>query len=121
MYPNIVSDDHYRKITRKLIFFKLVFKFKYTHTHLVISPVPLPELCDEPFSDELSSLREFCVDDGNESSIDMGEDRGGRLCLNDGAGKEATPTNNVLLEQLTDDVTNVGHIHLCIDGSHVWS
>ena len=94
MYLNVVSDNHYQKITQKLIFFKLVFKFKY----LVISPVPLPELCDEPFSNELSSLRELCVDNGNESGIDVGEDGGGRLCLDDRAGEEATPTNNVLLE-----------------------
>ena len=47
----------------------------------------------------------------------MGKDGGSSLSLDDGTGKEATPTYDVLLEQLTDYVTNVGHIHLQM-GSH---
>ena len=42
----------------------------------------------------------------------MREDGGGGLSLDHGAGQEATPTNDVLLEQLADYVTNIGHIHL---------
>ena len=42
----------------------------------------------------------------------MGEDRGGCLRLDDGASKKTTSTYDVLLEQLTDNVTNVCHIHL---------
>ena len=42
----------------------------------------------------------------------MREDGGGGLSLDHGAGQEPTPTNDVLLEQLADYVTNVSHIHL---------
>ena len=42
----------------------------------------------------------------------MREDGGGGLSLDHGAGQEATPTNDVLLKELADYVTNVSHIHL---------
>ena len=85
--------------------------------YLIIPPVSFSELRDEPLSDELSRLRKLGVDDGNQGSVDVGKDGRGSLSLDDGAGKEATSTYNILLEKLTDYVPNVGHIHLQM-GSH---
>ena len=50
----------------------------------------------------------------------MREDGGGSLGLDHGAGQETTPTNDVLLEELTDYVTNVGHIHLHVQNWQVY-
>lgn len=48
---------------------------------LVVSPVALTEVEDEPLQDEFSDLRELGVDDGDNSSVDVCEDRRGALCL----------------------------------------
>lgn len=47
--------------------------------YLEVSAVALPERKDKTLEDELSNLREFRVDDGNNSCINMSKD--GRRCL----------------------------------------
>lgn len=47
--------------------------------YLEVSAVALPECEDETLEDQLSNLREFGIDDGNNSCINVSED--GRRCL----------------------------------------
>lgn len=47
--------------------------------YLEVSAIALPERKDKTLEDELSNLREFRVDDGNNSCINMSKD--GRRCL----------------------------------------
>lgn len=59
--------------------------------HLIIPAVAFPEVQDEPLQNELANLRELGVDDGHNSRVDVGEDGGGTLGLENGPGQE-TPT-----------------------------
>lgn len=55
----------------------------YSHLgrYLEVTAVALPEGQDEAFEDQLSNLRELGVDDGNDSGINMSEDRRCSLSL----------------------------------------
>ena len=61
--------------------------------YLVVPPVALPEAEDQAFEHEFSDLGELGVDNGNHGRVHVGEDGGGTLGLEHGAGQE-TPEQN---------------------------
>mmetsp|Transcript_53341 Transcript_53341/g.159164 ORF Transcript_53341/g.159164 Transcript_53341/m.159164 type:complete len:393 (+) Transcript_53341:580-1758(+) len=79
---------------------------------LVIPLVGAAELQDDPADDQVPDLRELGVDDGHETCKHVRESRRGHLSSDHRPRKEATPTDEVLLEELLHQVLDVRHVHL---------
>ena len=57
--------------------------------HLVISSVALLKVYNDSFDDQLTDLRKFGVDYGNQSSVHMSEGRRGCLSSHNGASQQS--------------------------------
>lgn len=69
---------------------------------LFVLAVAGEELLDEALEGELADLGEFCVEDGDERCVHVGE--GGRelLRLDDGLDEEASASDDVFFEELAN-------------------
>lgn len=78
---------------------------------LVIPAVRFLELRDYSVDDESHHVGQLGVDCGEECRVDVSESRASHLSLDDGPGEEALSAQQVLVEELHDDVRDVGGVH----------
>ena len=87
--------------------------FGRCHTNDLIVPHVCPlVLKDNPANNQLDYVREFGVDDCDQSRIYVSKVGRCHLGFDDGTSQEAFSTNDVLIEELDDHVLNVYDVHL---------
>ena len=82
------------------------------HAHNFIVPFEGSlELEHHSFDQEVDQIGEAGVDHRDQGRVDVGETGTGHLSLDDGAGEESLPSDQVFIQQLDDDVLDVGRVH----------
>lgn len=83
------------------------------YAHDFVIPFKCPtELDHHSFQDQITYLRQFCVQNSDQSRVHMCEIWRCHLSLDDRFSQQTLSSQNVLVEQLNYDVLDVGYVYL---------
>ena len=93
-----------------------------SHAYYLVIPLEgSSELNDDSAGDQQADLRHFGVDDCDEGSIDMGEIGGSHLGFDDRSGQQSSPPVDVFVEELHNNILDVGYVDLIDDSINGFS